>query len=122
MKRNETFIAAKDQPLPRTVELMRNKAELKSEMSKIVTIFKINCSRRIYVLRQKHKRELLHLAKLKRQAENSLIQKSSFRRDSFFNFSLGFKTPENHECRESNGHTKRDSSVNDPESEMETLV
>ena len=66
--------------IPRRVELMRHKEELKAEMSRIVAIFKINCSRRIQVLRQRHKKELLHLAKLKKQADSVVIRKGSVRR------------------------------------------
>jgi len=113
----------KEHQLPRGVEQMRNKAELKAEMSRIVTIFKINCSRRIQALRQKHKKELLHLAKLKKQAESALIQKGSFRRDSLFPLTFGgTKTTESNSSSDRNGHTKQDSSLKQAGSEIETIV
>ena len=90
--------------LPRRLELMRNTAELKSEMSTIVAMFRINCLRRINALKQKHKRELLNLAKLKRHTESEVIQKGSFRRDTLFQRSLGGTRRQEHN---SNGHTKQ---------------
>ena len=90
--------------LPRRLELMRNKAELKSEMSTIVAMFRINCMRRINALKQKHRRELLNLARLKRQTESELIQKGSFRRDTLFQRSHGGSRRQEHS---SNGHAKQ---------------
>ena len=108
--------------LPRRVELMRQKEELKVEMSRIVAIFKINCSRRIQALRQRHKKELLHLAKLKRQADSVVILKGSLRRDSLFSFAFVMKTPELSNGADRNGHTKYDSSLKHDDAEVETLV
>jgi len=108
--------------LPRRVELMRHKEELKAEMSKIVAIFKINCSRRIQVLRQRHKKELLHLSKLKRHADSVVIQKGSLHRDSLFSFAFAMKTPELSNGSDRNGHTKHDSSLKHDEGEDETIV
>ena len=101
---------------------MRNKAELKSEMSRIVTIFKINCSRRIQALRQKHKKELLHLAMIKKQADNALIQKPSFGRDGFITFTFGPRTPEHRDGLGRNGYTAQDANHKASENEMETRV
>lgn len=101
---------------------MRHKEELKAEMSRIVAIFKINCSRRIQVLRQRHKKELFHLAKLKRQADSVVIQKGSFRRDSLFSFAFAMKTPELSNGSDRNGHTQHDSSLKHDEAEVETIV
>ena len=122
---NLSFLsAAKDDTLPRRVELLKNKAELKEEMSRIVTIFKINCSRRIQALREKHKKELLHLAKLKKQAESLVIKKGTFRRDSLFALTFsGTKTQENSSSSERNGHAKQNSSHKESaESGIETMV
>ena len=99
---------------------MRQKEELKAEMSRIVAIFKINCSRRIHVLRQRHKKELLHLARLKRQADSVVVRKRSLHRDSLF--SLAMKTPEFTNGSDRNGHTKHDSSLKHDEAENETMV
>ena len=104
------------------MELSRHKEEMKAEMSRIVAIFKINCSRRIQALRQRHKKELLHLAKLKRQGDSVVIQKGSFRRDSLFTFAFGVKTPEVNHNSERNGHTKHDSSLKREDAEIETIV
>lgn len=101
---------------------MRYKEELKAEMSRIVAIFKINCSRRIQVLRQRHKKELLHLAKLKRQADSVVIQKGSFRRNSLFSLAFAVKAPDLIHGSERNGHTKHDSSLKQDEDEIETMV
>jgi len=108
--------------LPRRVELVRQKEELKVEMSRIVAIFKINCSRRIQALRQRHKKELLHLAKLKRQADSVVILKGSLRRDSLFSFAFAMTTPELSNGADRNGHTKYDSSLKHDDAEVETLV
>lgn len=101
---------------------MRYKEDLKAEMSRIVAIFKMNCSRRIQALRQRHKKELLHLARLKRQAESVVIQKGSFRRNSLFTFAFALKTPDLIHGTERNGHTKHDSSLKQDEDELETMV
>ena len=90
-------------------------------MSKIVAIFKINCLRRIQVLRQRHKKELLHLAKLKRQAESVVIQKGSFSRNSLFSLAFTVKTPDLIRESERNGHAKHESSLK-PDEEIETMV
>ena len=76
------------------------------------------------MLREKHKRELLHLARLKRQAESVVIQKGSFRRDSFFTLISGATKTQDHNINtERNGHTKQNSSQKaKPESEIETMV
>ncbi|XP_074628437.1 uncharacterized protein LOC141886246 isoform X3 [Acropora palmata] len=109
-----------DQMLPRRLELMRNKAELKSEMSRIVAMFRINCMRRINALKQKHRRELLNLARLKRHTESELIQKGSFRRDTLFQRSLGGSRRQEHS---SNGHAKQASTRTKLlADEMETIV
>ena len=108
--------------LPRRVELMRNKEELKAEMSRIVAIFEINCSRRIQLLRQRHKKELLHLARLKRQADSVVIRKGSVHRDSLFSFAFAMKTPELSNGSDRNGHTKHNSSLKHHEDEVETMV
>jgi len=101
---------------------MRNKEELKAEMSRIVAIFEINCSRRIQLLRQRHKKELLHLARLKRQADSVVIRKGSVRRDSLFSFAFAMKTPELSNGSDRNGHTKHDSPLKHHEDEVETMV
>ncbi|XP_068688561.1 uncharacterized protein [Montipora foliosa] len=111
-----------DQILPRRLELKKNVAELKSEMSMVVSLFTINCSRLIHALQQKHKRELLHLAKLKRQTESVPIQKGSFRRDTLLKRSLGATKTQEHNSN-GHGHTKQGSTRSRALAiEMETIV
>ena len=104
------------------MELSRHKEEMKADLSRIVAIFKINCSRRIQHLRQRHKKELLLLAKLKRQANNVLIHKGTLRKDSLFNFTFGLKAPELNHNSERNGLTKHDSSLKQDDEYMEAIV
>lgn len=113
---------AESHSLPRRVELSRHKEEMKADLSRIVAIFKINCSRRIQHLRQRHKKELLLLAKLKRQANNALIHKGTLRKDSLFNFTFGLKTLELNHNSERNGLTKHDSSLKQDDEYMEAIV
>lgn len=57
---------------------------MRKEMSYIVEVFHRNCQRKTAYLKQKHLREIQHLAKLKKDADYEPVQKGSLTKHSLW--------------------------------------